>query len=62
MTILPANWAMGAFVTALGLLGLVLASKAVDVGMYAFGLLLFAFATGFVFWLIKRAFDESETS
>ena len=37
-----------------GLLGLFLAAKAVDTGIYAHGLIFMAFSVAFVFWLIGR--------
>jgi len=43
-----------------GVLGLFLASGAVDGGFYFFGLLLFAFAILFIFANVKNAFDEAE--
>ncbi|MGQ0678034.1 MAG: cytochrome-c oxidase, cbb3-type subunit I [Rhodospirillales bacterium] len=54
------KWWYGAFVGVLGLLGLTLASGAVDAGIYVFGLGLFAFAVLFVFRLIARAYDETD--
>jgi len=50
----------GALVAILGVLGLILASNAIDVGMYHFGFALFGFAVFYVFWLIKTAFDSSD--
>ena len=50
-------WVIGALVSGLGLLGLVLASNALDTGMYHFGFALFGFAVLYVFWLIKTHFD-----
>jgi hypothetical protein len=46
----------------LGLFGLVLAGGAIDVGMYHFGLALFAFAFLFDLWLIKTHFDRLDAS
>jgi hypothetical protein len=51
---------IGAVVSLLGLLGLVLAEGAIDTGMYHFGLALFGFALLYVLWLIKRHFDAVE--
>lgn len=53
-------WIVSAVVSLVGLLGLFLASGAVDTGIYAFGLLLFVFAVLFVFSRIKGAFDAVE--
>lgn len=60
MTILPISWIVGVLVGGLGLLGLTMAAHAVDTGAHLFGMLLFAFAILFDFWLIKRSFDLSE--
>jgi hypothetical protein len=49
----------GVMAAGAGLGGLLLASRGVDIGIHLFGLLLFAFAVFFNFWLIKRHFDES---
>lgn len=54
------NWIMGGVSAILGILGLFLAARASDVGIYAFGLLLFVFAVLFVFSRIKGAFDAAE--
>jgi len=51
---------LGALVSVLGLLGLILADGAIDIGMYHFGLALFGFALFYVFWLIKKHFDPIE--
>ena len=51
-------WVIGALVSVLGLVGLVLAGHALDAGMYHFGFALFAFAVFFAFWLIKTHFDR----
>jgi len=50
-------WVIGGVVSLFGVLGLVLASGALDTGMYHFGFALFGFAVFFVFWLIKTHFD-----
>ena len=55
-------WVIGALVSMLGLLGLVLASNALDAGMYHFGFALFGFAVFFIFWLIKTHFDATAGS
>jgi len=51
---------IGALVSILGVLGLILASNAIDAGMYHFGFALFGFAVFYVFWLIKTGFDSSD--
>jgi len=53
-------WIIGAVVSGFGVFGLVLASGAIDTGMYHFGLALFGFSVLYVFWLIKTQFDEGE--
>lgn len=52
---------IGSLVSILGLLGLFLASHAIDTGMYHFGFALFGFALFYVFWLIKTHFDAIES-
>lgn len=59
MTPHASSWIVGIIVTLLGLLGLTMAAKAVDLGVHIFGLLLFVFAVGFDFWLIKLGYDRS---
>ena len=53
---------IGALLAILGLCGLVLASGAIDNGMFHFGLCLFGFAVFFDWWLIKAYFDEIEAA
>jgi hypothetical protein len=53
------NWIVGIVSGLLGLLGLFLASRAVDDGMYVFGFALLVFGVFMVFWLIKHAFDAA---
>ncbi len=55
-------WVIGAAVSGCGVLGLVLASGAIDTGMYHLGLALFGFSVLYVFWLIKTHFDEAARS
>jgi hypothetical protein len=45
-----------------GLLGAILASGAIDIGMETFGLGLIAFALLLGFWLIKDHYDLAERS
>lgn len=48
------QWIFGAIMGVLSLFGLFIASRSHDQIFYAFGLLLFLFGLGFVFWLIAR--------
>ena len=54
------NWALTVLLAVLGLLGLVLASRAQDMAFSGFGLLLFVFAVLFIFGMVKRAADAAE--
>jgi hypothetical protein len=56
------QWIVGIVSGLLGLLGLFLASHAVDDGIAVFGFALFAFGVLMVFWLIKKAFDAGEAA
>ena len=56
------DWIIGLVMAVFAVLGLVLASGAYDVGMYTFGLGLFAFGIFFDFWLVKKVFDAKERS
>lgn len=60
MNILPTSWLVGTAVTVLGLVGLMMAGKAEDLGVYLFGILLFAFAVAFDFFLIKLGYDRAK--
>ncbi len=51
MDIEPSDLIVGLLMAALGLIGLILASGAMDDGMYVFGFSLFGFACVFVFGL-----------
>ena len=53
-------WIVGVISAAVGFVGLALASGAQGGPMYLMGLLIFAAAAAFLFWLIKRYFDEQE--
>lgn len=53
------NVIMGVFAIVAGLFGLYLAAHSVDDGIYVFGLLMFAFAVIFNFWLVKSHFDAT---
>jgi len=56
------TWFFGIFALVAGLLGAVLASRAIDIGMLTFGLGLVVFAAFLIFWLLKDHFDEEERS
>lgn len=56
--LLPVNWIVGIGVALLALLGLQMAAHAVDLGVSVFGWLLFLFAVGFDFFLIKLSYDR----
>jgi hypothetical protein len=56
----PNTIAIMTIVGLFGLLGLFVASRAVDGGMSLFGFALFALAVFLEFWAIKRHFDEAE--
>ena len=49
------------FASVLGLVGLFMASRATDTGIYLFGLTIFAFAVLLDFQFIKRPFDQADT-
>jgi hypothetical protein len=57
---LLSSWLVGALAAALGLLGLVLASRAHDGAVELFGMVLFLFSVLFAFGLIRRAYDARE--
>ena len=50
---------MSVFAGLLGLLGLFLASRAVDTGFYLFGLALAGFAILYIFTMIKLTYDRA---
>ena len=60
MDIDPSDHIVGLLMTAFGIIGLILASGAMDNEMYVFGLALFAFAVVFDLGLIRRHFDRQE--
>ena len=60
MDIEPSDLIVGLLMAALGLIGLILASGAMDDGMYVFGFSLFVFACVFEFGLMRRHFDKRE--
>lgn len=54
------HWIVAIVSGLFGLLGLFLASRSLDDGMYVFGLALLTFGIFMVFWLMKHAFDVKE--
>lgn len=60
MDIEPSDLIVGLLMAALGLTGLILASGAMDDGMYVFGFSLFVFACVFEFGLMRRHFYKRE--
>jgi hypothetical protein len=62
MGIEPSDLIVGLLVAVFGLIGLVLASGAMDDEMFVFGLSLFGFACVFDFGLLRRHFDKREAS
>ena len=60
MDIEPSDLIVGLLMTAFGIIGLILASGAMDNEMYVFGLSLFGFAVLFDVGLIRRHFDKQE--
>lgn len=55
------HWIMGILAGVSGLIGLFMAAAAHDPGIFWFGLTLSAFGVLFSWWMIKTAYDESET-
>ena len=60
MDIDPSDFIVGLLMTVFGVIGLILASGAMDNEMYVFGLALFGFAVLFDLGLIRRHFDRQE--
>ena len=54
------HWIMGILAGLFALLGLLMAGRAQDAGIFIFGLALFGGGVLFVFWMVKTAFDEAE--
>jgi hypothetical protein len=54
-------WITGGVVAIIGLLGLFLSSRAVDLGFAGFGMALFFFAILYIFLAIKQSFDRAES-
>jgi hypothetical protein len=53
------RWVANVIVGVIGLLGLFVASRATDNTFYAMGLIVFVLAVAFIFYSIRRAFDEA---
>lgn len=53
---------VGLLMLALGLIGLIVASRALDIEMYIFGLSLAGFAVVFIFGQIRRHFDAADAA
>ena len=54
------DWIFGIFAALCAILGLLLSSRAIDSGMYTFGLAFFAFGCFFVFFLMKQHYDAKD--
>jgi uncharacterized membrane protein HdeD (DUF308 family) len=54
------HWIMGILSALFGLIGLFMASRAHDLGIYVFGLALAVAGVLFCWWMIKTAYDEAE--
>jgi hypothetical protein len=54
------HWIMGILAGLFGLVGLLMAGNARDLGILSFGLALALFAVLFCWWMIKIAWDEAE--
>ena len=55
-----ANWVMLVVSAIIGILALFLAADSVDPTTYDIGLFVFVLAVAFIFFLIKRNFDQME--
>jgi hypothetical protein len=62
MRVPASDLVVGLMVAVFGLVGLILASGALDLEMYVFGLSLAGFATLFVLGLVRRHWDEREAA
>jgi ABC-type uncharacterized transport system permease subunit len=52
------SWIFGVLAVMLALLGALVASRAIDIGMSTFGFGLVVFGIGLTLWLVKDYFDE----
>ena len=62
MDIEPSDLIVGLLMVVFGLVGLILASGAMDNEMYVFGFSLFGFACLFLLGLLRRHFDRLEAN
>lgn len=62
MDVDSSDFIVGLLMAVFGLAGLILASGAMDDGMYVFGLSLFGFAVLFILGLLRRHFDRAEAA
>ena len=53
------TWITNGIVGVIGILGLFVASRATDSTFYSLGLIVFVLAVAFIFYSIRRAFDEA---
>ena len=53
------RWVTSGIIGVIGLLGLFVASRAADDTFYSLGLIVFVISVAFIFYLIRRAFDEA---
>jgi len=60
MDLEPSDFIVGLLMLVFGIVGLFLASGAMDDEMYVFGLTLFGLATAFEFGLLRRHYDKQE--
>ena len=58
----PGDLIVGGMMGVFGLIGLLLASRAVDDEMYVFGLSLAGFAALFLFGLVRRYYDRQDAA
>ena len=54
------KWVVGAAISVLALVGLIVSARAQDATMYWVGLAIFVFAVLFIFHMVKRSFDQAE--
>jgi hypothetical protein len=53
------RWITNGIIGVIGILGLFVASRATDNTFYYLGLIVFVIAVAFIFYSIRRAFDEA---
>lgn len=54
------TWIFGIVAALFALLGIVLASRAIDIGMATFGFGLLVFGIFFIYWLMRDHFNEQD--